>query len=84
MPIYWGHRKTAEQLLPAPHSVIFVDDFQGPKALADYLTHLITHPDEYFRYLEWKERGFVDPRVKLHRSLDWRSYLCRLCDKYRS
>jgi hypothetical protein len=52
-----------------PHSFIHVDDFDSPKALAEYLHKLDQNDDLYNEYFRWKGTGqFVN-------TLFW----CRLC-----
>ena len=40
------------------HSWIHVDDFNGPKALADYLKLLDSRDDLYNEYFQWKVRRY--------------------------
>lgn len=40
-------------------SFIALDDFDGPKQLANYLQHLINNPDEYMKYFQWRSKGWA-------------------------
>lgn len=66
--------------------VINAHNFDSPKALAEYLLHLDRHPDEYRKYLAWRDDDSVlDPSYtrlsqlwSVHRS----TRMCQLCDLY--
>ena len=60
VPVYLGAPNVAD-FAPAPHSLIDVSDFGGPRELAQYLDYLDRHEDEYGAYLDWKRTG-PDPR----------------------
>jgi hypothetical protein len=63
-----AHPDDYEALAPYK-SYIHVEDFNSPKELAEYLDHLIQHPDEYNKYFEWKGTGeFI-----------FASFFCQLC-----
>ncbi|KAL9880569.1 alpha-(1,3)-fucosyltransferase C [Glossina fuscipes fuscipes] len=56
-----------------PHSYINAEDFENPKALADYLLYLSQKPDAYMRYFWWRHyyklinySPFCDICKKLH------------------
>lgn len=53
LPVYYGG------LNPPPitkhPSYIRAQDFDSPKALAEYLIYLDEHPDEYMKYHEWRK-----------------------------
>jgi len=62
-------RRNYEAIAP-PHSFIHVEDFAGPRQLADYLHLLATNDTLYNEYFRW--------RVTTWSSVDSR-YWCRLC-----
>jgi hypothetical protein len=47
-----GDYKTAAP----PHSYINVQDFESPRALAQYLHHLSHNENDYYAYFKWKSR----------------------------
>lgn len=56
-----------------PHSYINAEDYENPKALADYLLYLSEKPDAYMRYFWWRHyyklitySPFCDICKKLH------------------
>lgn len=42
-----------------PNSIIAMDDFDGPEALATHLKYLMKNPDEYMKYFKWREDGWA-------------------------
>ena len=62
-----------EKMAPE-HSYINVDDFESPKALAQYLNHLSNNPEEYLSYFWWKEHY----RVEVTRAARLKSF-CQIC-----
>ncbi|KAM8848923.1 GDP-fucose protein O-fucosyltransferase 4 [Synchiropus picturatus] len=58
VPVYRGSPSVADWM-PNDHSVIVIDDFASPKALADFLTFLDENDAEYSRYLEFKNPELV-------------------------
>lgn len=58
VPVYRGS-SSVKDWMPNDHSVVVVDDFPSPKALADFLTFLDENDAEYLRYLEFKNPEFV-------------------------
>ncbi|XP_053735433.1 alpha-(1,3)-fucosyltransferase 11 [Synchiropus splendidus] len=58
VPVYRGSPSVADWM-PNDHSVIVIDDFASPKALADFLTFLDQNDVEYSRYLEFKNPELV-------------------------
>lgn len=58
VPIYRGSPSILDWM-PNNHSVILVDDFAGPKELAEFLKKLDTNDTEYLKYLEFKKKGGV-------------------------
>jgi hypothetical protein len=51
------------------NSYINVEDFHGPKELAEYLKYLDANDEEYNKYMEWKGTGEM---ISGH-------YMCRVC-----
>jgi hypothetical protein len=78
VPVYKGAPNIVD-FVPADHCFINVDDFRGPRELADYLRMLDDDPVKYEAYLTWKtqpfRRSFVD-LVETQR-MDYRCRLCR-------
>ncbi|CAG0892173.1 unnamed protein product, partial [Cyprideis torosa] len=69
LPIVMGaHPEDYARATPV-HSVIHVEDFVGPKELAEYLHHLDKNDDLYNQYFEWKGTGEM---INTH-------FWCRLC-----
>ncbi|CAG0894893.1 unnamed protein product [Cyprideis torosa] len=69
LPIVMGaHPEDYARATPV-HSFIHVEDFAGPKELADYLHHLDRNDDLYNEYFEWKGTG------EMINTAFW----CRLC-----
>lgn len=59
-------------MLPSNHSAIFVNDFNSPKQLADYLTFLNENDAEYNKFLEWKTTGITNRYfLKLMKERSW-------------
>ena len=46
------------------HSYINVQDFESPKALAEYLKYLDRNPEEYLSYFWWKD--YFKVKVFIH------------------
>lgn len=63
VPVWMGTDKIHEVLQwgNLKHSVIKVQDFASPKALADYLLWLSENEVEYNKFLTWKYEGFGFP-----------------------
>lgn len=57
VPIFYGTPNIAD--FAPKHSYINVNDFESPKALADYLKYLDQNDEAYESYLEWKKRAAV-------------------------
>ncbi|KAK2161195.1 hypothetical protein LSH36_120g12000 [Paralvinella palmiformis] len=55
-----------------PHSVINARDFNSPKDLADFLTHLAADEQRYRSYFKWKTHYRIVGGVP--------QFLCRLCN----
>nr|XP_020646856.1 alpha-(1,3)-fucosyltransferase 11 isoform X1 [Pogona vitticeps] len=56
VPIYRGS-PSVRDWMPNDHSIILIDDFESPKELAEYIDFLDRNPDEYLKYLEYKNPG---------------------------
>jgi len=69
IPIVLGAHPDDYKTLAPPGSYIHVDDFNSPKALADYLHFLDKNDTLYNEYFRWKKTGmFIS-------TSSW----CRLC-----
>ena len=69
LPIVMGARKQDYLRVAPEKSFIHVDDFQGPKELAEYLTKLDQDDALYQEYFRWKGTGeFINTK-----------FFCRLC-----
>ena len=62
--------RLADYLAVAPHhSFIHVDQFKGPRELAEYLLELDRDDEKYNQYFQWKGTGeFINTR-----------FFCRVC-----
>jgi len=78
VPIVKSRANNYETFAPHPHSYIVADDFESPKALAEYLLYLNDHDEEYDKYLEWKRVG---PSESFRRLLELNipDSSCHLC-----
>jgi len=78
VPVYQG-TPNIDDFAPADQCFINVDDFRGPRELADYLQMLDADPARYQAYLEWKDRPFRNGFLDLveSQSMDYRCRLCR-------
>nr|XP_061783786.1 alpha-(1,3)-fucosyltransferase 11-like isoform X1 [Nerophis lumbriciformis] len=72
VPVYRGSPVAADWM-PNNHSVILIDDFPSPKALADFLKSLDENDGEYVRYLEFKNVRSV-ANVRLLDALESREW----------
>lgn len=69
LPIVMGAHPDDYARLAPPKSYIHVDDFESPKALAEYLQKVDKDDDLYNSYFRWKGTGkFIDTK-----------FWCRLC-----
>ena len=69
IPIAMGARPEDYERASPEHSYIHVDDFAGPKELADFLHKLDQDDDLYNEYFQWKGTGeFVNTK-----------FWCRVC-----
>ena len=55
LPVFMGPANWEKRFLPAPHSAIFVDDFQSAEHLADYLKRLAANQTAYDEYFAWHQ-----------------------------
>eukprot|EP01012_Entosiphon_sulcatum_P014730 TRINITY_DN1972_c0_g2_i1.p1 TRINITY_DN1972_c0_g2~~TRINITY_DN1972_c0_g2_i1.p1 ORF type:complete len:656 (+),score=68.84 TRINITY_DN1972_c0_g2_i1:860-2827(+) len=60
-----------DQFRPAPKSVIKVQDFAEPKALADYLKYLDSNDTAYDEYLAYKRGGVSALLPEFRRLAEW-------------
>lgn len=58
VPVYRGS-PSVRDWMPNNHSIILIDDFGSPKELAEYLDFLDRNPEEYLKYLEYKNPGGI-------------------------
>ncbi|XP_078055597.1 GDP-fucose protein O-fucosyltransferase 4 [Mustelus asterias] len=72
VPIYRGS-PVVQDWMPNPHSVILIDSFESPKALADYINFLDQNDEEYLKYLEYKQPGGITNTLLLE-SLEKRDW----------
>ena len=65
VPIVLGS-PTIKDWAPANRSIIVADNFESPKALAEYLHYLDQNDEEYEKYLEFKRTGVTNPLLLKH------------------
>ncbi|OWF45635.1 alpha-(1,3)-fucosyltransferase 11-like [Mizuhopecten yessoensis] len=58
IPIYYGS-PYAQDWMPNNSTVIMVNDFGGPKELAEFITYLDNNDEEYEKYMQFKKPGGV-------------------------
>ena len=87
--VYLG-APNAERYAPAPGSFVNALDFEGPAALAEFLTALAGDEARYGAYQAWKRgrpvrvsEGFAASMRQDLMHLDEDSMLCRLCELVR-
>jgi len=74
LPIVMGaHPRDYAKVAP-PHSYIHVDDFDGPRQLAEYLHRLSNNDTEYEEYFQWKKT------VRVAAYPNNGQFWCRLCN----
>ena len=88
VPVVRGAKKNQYEKIAINNSLIFADDFQTPKLLAEYLVKLILNTDMYMNYFEWKFNLFTEfnknknrienKEIKLIKS-DMQALFCYLC-----
>jgi len=71
VPVVLGPRKADYEKVSPPKSFIHTADFPSPKALAQYLLYLDSHPEDYLGYLEWKGN------FQVHCVETWSCDMCR-------
>ncbi|XP_059156391.1 glycoprotein 3-alpha-L-fucosyltransferase A-like [Physella acuta] len=69
IPIVMGAAPEDYRRAAPPHSFIHVDDFESPKALAEYLHTLDNNDNLYNEYFQWKGTGDL---INTH-------FWCRVC-----
>ncbi|XP_072347608.1 alpha-(1,3)-fucosyltransferase 11 [Scyliorhinus torazame] len=72
VPIYRGS-PVVQDWMPNPHSIILIDSFKSPKALADFINYLDQNDEEYMKYLEYKQPGGITNTLLLE-SLETRDW----------
>ena len=70
IPIYHG-AKTVKDWVPSPHSVIYAEDFESPKALAKYLHYLEHNQTAYEEYFSYKNKVTNERLIDALRGRDW-------------
>uniref|UniRef100_A0A0K0F0S1 Fucosyltransferase n=1 Tax=Strongyloides venezuelensis TaxID=75913 RepID=A0A0K0F0S1_STRVS len=70
-----GYRKKYEKIAPN-NSFIAMDDFKGPKEMAEYLYFLIKNKTEYLKYFDYRKEGWKI--YDIDNSMD---NFCSLCKK---
>ena len=50
---------------PSQAEIAILDQFSGPKELASYIQHLMSHPYEYAKYFEWKKQPLRDSFIQV-------------------
>lgn len=64
VPVYLG-APNVDDFAPGDNCFIDCREFKSPKDLARYLRHLDNTPEEYQRFLDWKNRPFREPFLKM-------------------
>jgi len=70
VPVVMGARRRHYEAEAPPHSFIHVDDFAGPRQLADYLHLLASNDTLYNEYFRWSMTSWRTVNIQ---------YWCRLC-----
>ena len=71
VPIVYGAPRESYEKLAPPNSFIYAGDFKSVKDLADYILKMDKRPDLYRKYLEWRNKGFIEyPRFLPHTLCD--------------
>jgi len=73
LPVVMGARPSDYAKVSPPHSYIHVDEFAGPKELADYLHYLSTNNTKYDEYFKWKKTLLITEYKNNGQ------FWCRLC-----
>ena len=74
LPVVMGARPSDYEKVAPPHSYVHVDQFLGPKELADYLRILSKNNTKYEEYFQWKRTLQI---VAEYTYKGW--FWCRLC-----
>ncbi|PAV84785.1 hypothetical protein WR25_14634 [Diploscapter pachys] len=77
IPIVMKRKIYEEENIP-PSMFIALDDFRGPKELADYLKMLQTNMTAYKKHMEWRQGEWT--MVPWH-VLGYKPGMCGLCEK---
>ncbi|CAN8022419.1 unnamed protein product [Ixodes persulcatus] len=78
LPVVMGGSKEDYSRLCPPHSFIHVEDFEGPRHLAEYLKFLDSNHTAYNSYFAWKKKYRV---LNEHGYFGSPSlHLCRICE----
>ncbi|XP_078679876.1 alpha-(1,3)-fucosyltransferase 7-like [Branchiostoma floridae x Branchiostoma belcheri] len=75
VPVVFGAPKTDYEKYAPPGSFIHVDDFESPKALADYLKILDKDKEKYNQYFKWRTHP------PMHAVPEDYGRWCNLCQK---
>jgi hypothetical protein len=88
VPVYRGAPNVKD--FAPERSFINADEYDGPKALADYLHYLVQNPKEYETYFAWRQRRLPDSLLQALAKIDSHALLRlqgvvseRLCDRQR-
>jgi len=73
IPIVMGAQPRDYAQVAPPHSYIHVDNFSGPRGLAEYLHILSSNDTEYEEYFKWKQK------LRIEYYKDNSHFWCRLC-----
>lgn len=76
LPIYFGAKNIKEHV--PPNSVVFVDDFATPQALADYLVKLSEDKALYESYHAWRYKP-LDESFRRKYAFTHTHSTCRMC-----
>jgi alpha-1,3-fucosyltransferase len=75
VPIVMGASEADYARVAPDQSYIHVNQYPTPEKLADQLHYLIRHPNEYLRYLQWREKTHLDTSNQA----EWTNFLCPFC-----
>jgi len=73
LPIVMGAPPNDYAKVAPPHSYIHVDEFSGPKELAEYLYQLSNNDTKYEEYFRWKNT------LEIRENKNIGKFWCRLC-----
>jgi len=77
IPIYLG-APNVKEFTPSNHSIINVDEFKGPKELAEFILYLDKNDEKYNEYFLWKKEPPNKNFLRLQKTSP-RTGPCRLC-----